>query len=186
MKHAANVASKADFVGLQEVHGSSAEIVEFFFCKYGDDRHVSWTAFDCDEAASFDYLPICLGTAAGIASSEKSSGQVDSNRFCAAGEVARSGSIDNHDNDRDDASDLSDTSSYSYSSYNSHTSNTSHASSADASSCSASVGGVINILSKKAFPPGTSFSCHSIVQGRCLETIAEFGGTFRFLSMFNF
>ena len=184
VKHAENIVSKADFVGFQEVHGSAVVIADHFH-KYWDDRHVAWTAFDSAEAASLDYLPICLGSAAGCASSEKSSGQVDSNSFCAAGEVASKGNAYNQDNDSDDSAELSD-SNYSHSSDISQFSNTSRSSSVEVSSCSASVGGVISIISKKAFPPGTSFSVNLLCRAGVLRLLPNLGEILRFLSTFIF
>ena len=170
LRHAANVVGKADFAGFQEVHGSSAEMLDYFHT-FGEDRHVSWSAFDCKEAASLDSLPIRLGSSSGTAPSKKDFSNEDSkcnNIFCASsGVFARSGSSDNHDgavefdlqtgHDGKEASvDTSGASSYSScdsdGSDSSTSSNISQSCSTDESSCSASVGGAVNVLSRKAFP----------------------------------
>ena len=173
--HADGLVRNADFIGIQEVHGSAAVIADHMH-KYKDCWHVAWTAYDSPEAASLDLPSIQLGVASAGISSEKIACHSDHNNiFSAAGDAACEGNVNNQGNDIE--SNDSDSSKYSNSSDNSHNSNNSQSSSVS-SSCSAKVGGILNILSKKAFPPGTStsFSSWTLVQGRCLETIAEFGG----------
>ena len=170
LAHAEKLINQTDFAAFQETHGSAAVLTNLLH-KHKGDRHVSWSSFDSPEAMTLDMQSIPLGAQSGRFPSEKDSTlDKNCNHFCAAGDSATYGNDQSNNSDSDVSSNIS------YGSYDSCKSSHSYSSSVS-SSCSTRVGGVLNILSKKAFPSGTTFCSKSIVQGRCLETIAEVGGS---------
>ena len=176
LAHAEQIIGKTDFAAFQETHGSAVMLVDIFR-RHQRDKHVAWSSFDSPEALSLDMQTIPLGSSSCDRSSEKKATQDNNSFFEPSGSSASDDANKGNMLNKGDDSDSNSSSSSSSSETSLYTCKSDHSySSAASSSCSTRVGGVLNILSKKAFPPGTTFSSLAIVQGRCLETIAEVGG----------
>ena len=174
LSHAQKIIDMSDFAAFQETHGSSVVIIDMFR-RLQADKHVAWSSFESPQALTLDTQTIQLGSV------QQSSGKEPScdvncffepNGSSAANDCCQGDSLDKADKASLDSDSCSSSSTTSLTSRSSSSSYSSSAS----SSGSTRVGGVLNILSKKAFPAGTTFSSLTIVQGRCLETIAEVGG----------